>query len=263
MYETITFEVEGDVGHLTLNRPERYNALSREMLGEIGDVLEQAGRGGSLRALTITGAGRAFCAGQDLAEPGVMDARERSESLTWSLTRFYHPVIRRLRELAVPVVAAVNGVAAGAGVSLALACDLVLAARGASFVLAFRNIALIPDTGSTHLLPRIVGEARARQLMLLGEPLPAEQAAEWGLVYRCIDDAALAAEARALARKLAEGPTRALGLTKRALSASPGNDLAGQLELEARLQRDAILTNDFHEGIAAFKEKRPARFEGR
>ena len=262
-YETIIFETAGSIGRITLNRPAQLNALTRTMLGEIGDVLEQTGRGSDLRVLVLTGAGRGFCAGQDLAEPGVLDARDRSEAVTWSLTRFYHPVIRRLRQLDVPVVAAVNGVAAGAGANLALACDFVLAARGAKFIQAFRHIGLVPDSGGTHVLPRLIGEARARRLMLLGEPLDADTAEAWGMIYRCVDDEALATETDALAQQLAEGPTRALGLTKKALAASPTNDLAAQLELEAKLQKEALMTNDWLEGLEAFVEKRPAKFDGR
>ncbi len=261
-YETIRFVSAEAVGTITLDRPDQLNALTRIMLGEIGEVLEKTGRGSSLRALILTGSGRGFCAGQDLAEPGVMDAGNRSEAITWSLTRFYHPVIRRLKQLDVPVIAAVNGVAAGAGANLALACDFVLAARGAKFIQAFRHIGLVPDSGGTHVLPRLIGEARARRLMLLGEPLAAETAEAWGMIYRCVDDQDLMAEAEALARQLADGPTRALALTKKALAASPTNDLLAQLEVEAKLQREALATNDWLEGLEAFREKRPAKFEG-
>ena len=261
-YETILFEAAGPVGTLTLNRPDQLNALSRTMLGEIGDVLEKTNRGSELRALILTGSGRGFCAGQDLGEPGVMDARDRSEAITWSLTRFYHPVIRRLQQLEVPVVAAVNGVAAGAGANLALACDFVMAARGSKFIQAFRHIGLVPDSGGTYVLPRLIGEARARRLMLLGEPLDAETAEAWGMIYRCVEDDALLSEAKAFAQQLAAGPTRAMGLTKKALAGAPTNTLAAQLELEAKLQRQALMTNDWLEGLEAFREKRPAKFEG-
>ena len=261
-YRTIQFEAAETIGFLTLNRPEKLNALTREMLGEIGEVLERSARGTELRALVITGAGRAFCAGQDLNEAGVMDAQDLSEAIAWSLTRFYHPVIRRLRTLDLPVLAAVNGVAAGAGANLALACDFVIAAESAKFVQAFANIGLVPDSGGTHSLPRLVGEARARQLLLLGEPLSAGQAMNWGMIYRSVADDQLMEQARSLARRLARSPTRALALTKRALAQSPLNDLAAQLELEAELQREALMTGDSREGIEAFREKRPAEFTG-
>ena len=215
-----------------------------------------------MRAVILTGAGSAFSAGQDLAEPGVIDLpRDRwAEALGDSLEGWYHPVILKLRETALPVVAAVNGVAAGAGMALALACDLIVAAESANFLQAFRRIGLQPDCGSSHLLPRLVGEARARELALLGEPLPAAQALEWGLINRCVPDDRLLQEAEILAEKLAAGPRLALGHAKRALLLSAENPLPEQLDLEARFQRDCVADSDFAEGLAAFTEKRPARF---
>lgn len=259
---SVLFEAKGLIGVITLNRPDSLNGLNRPLLAALLEALETAEADGAVRAAILTGAGRAFSAGQDLGEAGVIDAPEeqRPEILADSLERWYHPVILKLRETPLPVVAAVNGFAAGAGMSLALACDLIVAAESASFIQAFRRIGLQPDCGSSHFLPRLVGEARARELALLGEPLPAARALEWGLINRCVPDDSLLEEAQALAGKLAEGPRLALGLAKRALTFSAENPLPEQLDLEARFQRDCLADPDFAEGLAAFKEKRPARF---
>jgi 2-(1,2-epoxy-1,2-dihydrophenyl)acetyl-CoA isomerase len=213
------------------------------------------------RALLLTGAGRAFCAGQDLndrlAKPGEQIV------LGGTLERHYNPLIRKLRSLRFPVVAAVNGIAAGAGCNVALACDIVLAARSASFVQSFARLGLVPDSGGTWLLPRLVGQARARGLALLAEPLPAEKAEAWGLIWRAVDDDALMTEAERLCAHVASGPTVGFGLIKRALDAAEHNDLSTQLDLERDLQREAGATSDYQEGVRAFFEKRPPKFRGR
>ena len=259
---TVLVDREEGVTTVTLNRPDKLNSLNEAMHGELRAALEACAADAACRAVLLTGAGRAFCAGQDLGDR-VMGEGGAPPDLGDTLDRLYNPLIRLLRGMAKPIVCATNGVAAGAGANIALACDIVLAARSASFVQAFARIGLIPDAGGTYALPRLVGEARAKGLALLGEKLPAEQAAAWGLIWRCIDDAALMDEARALARGLAQGPTRGIALTKRALNASRGNSLDAQLELERDLQREAGRTRDYAEGVRAFAEKRPPRFEGR
>jgi 2-(1,2-epoxy-1,2-dihydrophenyl)acetyl-CoA isomerase len=209
----------------------------------------------------LTGAGRGFCAGQDLADE-LAKAGETS-ALGGVLEAYYNPLVRKLRELPFPVVAAVNGVAAGAGANIALACDIVLAARSASFVQAFAKVGLIPDSGGTWFLPRLVGSARARGLALTSEPLPAEKAEAWGLIWKTFDDGALMTEAEKLCTEFAAAPTIGLALTKRALDESWGNDLETQLDLERELQRQASLTPDYAEGVRAFMEKRKPVFGGR
>lgn len=250
------------VATLTLNRPERLNALTAALHDELAAALERSAGDDAVRALLITGAGRGFCAGQDLSERKVMPVEGRRD-LGQSLERYYNPLIHRLRGLEKPVVAAVNGVAAGAGAGLAFACDIVIAARSASFIEAFSRIGLVPDAGNTWFLPRLAGSARAMAMALTGEAVPAERAAEWGLIWKAVPDDALMTEARELALSLARGPTRALGLTKRALNRSSTNDLDAQLDLERDLQREAGLGEDYREGVAAFLEKRPPRFTGR
>ena len=211
--------------------------------------------------MLLTGAGKGFCAGQDLGDRNV--AADQELDLGATIERCYNPLIRRLRALEKPVVCAVNGVAAGAGANLALACDIVLAARSARFIQAFCRIGLVPDSGGTYFLPRLVGEARARALALTGEPVSAEQALAWGLIWQVVEDDRLQEEARALTQRLAAGPTRGLGLIKRALNASSRNDLDRQLDLERDLQREAGRTADYREGVAAFLAKRPARVSRR
>lgn len=259
-YSTILFEIADQVATLTLNRPDKLNAFTAEMHAELKDALARvAAPDAGARALLITGAGRGFCAGQDLSQragPVLPDLGETIE-------KQFNPLIRTLRGLELPVIGAVNGVAAGAGVSLALACDITLAARSASFLQAFAKIGLVPDSGSTFFLPRLVGEARARGLAMLAEKIGAEQAADWGLIWKVVDDAQLMTEATKLARHLATQPTRGLALIKQALNRSAANDLDRQLDLERDLQRIAGKTEDYREGVAAFLEKRPARFKGR
>ncbi|MCW5749692.1 MAG: 2-(1,2-epoxy-1,2-dihydrophenyl)acetyl-CoA isomerase PaaG [Alphaproteobacteria bacterium] len=261
-FKTILWDVQDGIATLTLNRPDRLNAFTAEMHGELRQVMEMARADGAIRCLLVTGAGRGFCAGADLTA-GLGDVDADGPDLGMALERDYNPLILAMRRLPKPILAAVNGPAAGAGMSLALACDLVIAARSATFLQAFCNIGLVPDAGSTYFLPRLAGSARAAYLTMMGEKLPAETAAEWGLIWKCVDDETLMGEAMSVARKLASGPTKGLSLIKDALNRSAGNDLAGQLGVERDLQRQAGRTRDFQEGVRAFLEKRPARFEGR
>lgn len=259
-YEFLLFELKDGVAHVTLNRPERLNALSLDLLDELQDVLSSVEKDDAARCLLISGAGRGFCSGADLAEAM---AAGLSGSPTELLAEKYHPVILKMQDLGCPIVAAVNGPCAGAGMSLAMAADILIAGRSATFVQAFANIGLVPDAGATYLLPRRVGAARAAALALLGEKITAAQALEWGLLWAVVEDEKLPEEAFALASRLAAGPTRALGLCRRLLRVSDGNDLATQLGLEAKTQGIAAGTEDAVEGIRAFLEKRPARFKGR
>jgi 2-(1,2-epoxy-1,2-dihydrophenyl)acetyl-CoA isomerase len=250
------------VATLTLNRPDKLNAFTVELHRALAASLDAIAADATIRAVLLTGAGRGFCAGQDLAERAATMASGAPPGPS-ALETWYNPLIRRLRRLEKPVVCAVNGVAAGAGANVALACDIVLAARSASFIQSFARIGLVPDAGGTYVLPRLVGMARASALALLGEKLSAAQAAEWGLIWRVVEDAALMGEATALARHLAQQPTRALAFIKQALNASPANTLDQQLDVERDLQKEAAATEDFREGMAAFLEKRAPRFVGR
>lgn len=259
-FERITLDIADDVALLTLNDPKVFNAMGEAMLEEIGDALDLVeDKANGARALVITGAGKAFCSGANLQERGSGKARPAG----MVLESHYHPLLRRVRHLHCPVVTAVNGVAAGGGMSWAMMGDIVLAARSASFLQAFRRIGLVPDVGATWLLPRRVGMARAMELSLLGERLPAEKALEWGLVNRLCDDDRLMDEAMALARELARGPTRSLGLIRQLYWDSGENRFEDQLDLEFRMQRLAGATEDFREGVTAFLEKRQAQFRGR
>jgi 2-(1,2-epoxy-1,2-dihydrophenyl)acetyl-CoA isomerase len=246
---------------VTLNRPDRLNAFNDAMHGELRRAIEEIEADETCRAVMITGAGRGFCAGQDLNDRLVAPGEKLPPST--SLEQHYNPLVRKLRSLPFPVVAAVNGVAAGAGCNIALACDIVIAGRSASFVQSFAHIGLIPDSGGTWVLPRLVGDARARGLALLAAPLPADQADQWGLIWKCVDDAALAAEAQKLCEHFASAPTQGLALIKRALNASATNTLDAQLDLERDLQGMARAMPDYIEGVRAFMEKRKPNFTGR
>ncbi len=258
---SILLSIASGVAEITLHRPDKLNSFTRGMHGELRSALDAAQNDPSVRALLITGAGRGFCAGQDLAD--VMDpATGKPGAVSNTLEEDYNPLILRLAEMPIPVICAVNGVAAGAGANIALACDIVLAARSASFLQAFIKIGLVPDAGGSYVLPRMIGLARAKALAMLGEKLDAETAQQWGLIWRVIDDANLMTEARKLAQQLASQPTKALGLIKRAMNASLGNDLEAQLALELNYQGQAATSYDYQEGVGAFLEKRKPAFKG-
>jgi 2-(1,2-epoxy-1,2-dihydrophenyl)acetyl-CoA isomerase len=246
---------------ITFNRPDRLNAFNEAMHESLRVALAEAEADENCRALLITGSGRGFCTGQDLGDRLVKPGEKIVPST--ALETYYNPLIRKLRVLPFPVIAAVNGTAAGAGCNIALACDIVLAARSASFIQSFARVGLLPDCGGTWVLPRLVGDARARGLALLAEPLPAEKAESWGLIWKCVDDAELAAEAQRLCEHFAAAPTQGLALIKRVLNASADNTLDVQLDLERDLQRQAHLTPDYAEGVRAFMEKRKPNFTGR
>ncbi|TJZ87121.1 enoyl-CoA hydratase-related protein [Paracoccus hibiscisoli] len=254
-FQTILFAVDDGVATLTLNRPAVMNALNSLMRAEITQALTTLDA--SVRAVVMTGAGRAFCSGQDLTDAGAALDLERT------LRDEYEPMLAAVTRCPVPVIAAVNGVAAGAGANLALAADVVIAAEGASFIQAFTRIGLIPDAGGTWIVPRAVGTARAMGMMLFAEPVSAAQAADWGLIWQALPDDTFAAGVAARAQTLAKGPTGAFLAIREALAASSGNDLTAQLALEARLQGQAGRSADFAEGVAAFLQKRPAVFTGR
>lgn len=248
----------GAVVTLTLNRPARLNALDSAMHEALASALAAIEADESARAVLLTGAGRGFCAGADLAEHRGRPARD----LGAAIDLHYNPLVRRMRALPKPIVAAVNGIAAGAGMNLALAADIVVACEAASFTQAFIRIGLMPDAGGTHFLPRAVGDARARGLAMLGDTITAREAADWGLIWRCLPDEGFPDAALALATALAAKPTRALAAMKRAFAASSANALDAQLDLERDLQRELGRTADFGEGVAAFLAKRPAVFTG-
>jgi 2-(1,2-epoxy-1,2-dihydrophenyl)acetyl-CoA isomerase len=260
--QTILYDVADGVAKITLNRPDTLNSFTVAMHGEMAKAMASARTDESVRCLLITGAGRGFCAGQDLNDRSVAPGGEAPD-LGHSLEAYYNPLVRAITGLNKPVICAVNGVAAGAGANLALACDIVLAARSASFIQAFCKLGLVPDSGGTWALPRLVGPARAAALMLTGEKVSAEKAADWGMIWKAVDDDALAAEAEALARHFATQPTAGLGLIKRALRASWTNTLDDQLDLERDLQSLAGRTDDYREGVDAFMSKRPPSFTGR
>ena len=244
---------------ITLNRPDKLNSFNTALHAELKVALTKA-EDESCRAILLTGAGRGFCAGQDLSDRAQSDG---PPDLGKTLEASYNPLVRRLRALKKPVICAVNGVAAGAGANLALSCDIVLAARSAKFIQAFAKIGLVPDCGGTFFLPRLIGDARARALALLGEPISAEKAADWGMIWKVVDDAELMAEARKLTAHLATQPTQALALCKQAFNESSANTMDEQLDLERDLQRQAGHTPDYKEGVAAFMEKRAPHFTGR
>jgi 2-(1,2-epoxy-1,2-dihydrophenyl)acetyl-CoA isomerase len=261
-YGNILFDISDGIARLTLNRPERLNSFNDAMHSEVRDAIGRVGAEPSTRVLLLTGAGRAFCAGQDLGDRAVAPGQEPVD-LGASIERNYKPLVLALRALPLPVVCAVNGVAAGAGANIALACDIVVAAKSASFVQAFSKIGLVPDSGGTYLLPRLAGTARAMGLVLLGDKLPAEQAASWGLIWRCIDDAEFPATVDAMLRQLASAPTRGLAATKQAIYSAAGHSLEAQLDLERDLQRELGRSADYREGVAAFAAKRPPKFVGK
>ncbi len=259
-YTTIRCDRDDGLATVTLNQPEKLNAVSRRMISELKECWEALATDTSVRAVLLTGAGRGFCAGADLSDP------DRAQGATAdsgaALEHFFNPVIRTMRALPKPIVAAVNGVAAGVGMSFVTASDIAIAGRSASFLQAFARIGLLPDGGSTWFLPRLVGDARARAMAMLAQQIPADKALAWGLIWDVVDDAALMETATALARRLANGPL-ALASIKKALNVAHGNDLSAQLDVERDLQRELGRSEDFKEGVAAFLAKRPAQFKGR
>lgn len=260
-FENIRLETDAGVATLTLHRPDRLNSFTVAMHEEIQAALGQIRTDGSTRCLVLTGAGHGFCAGQDLSDRAVAPGAS-AKDLGLSIEKYYIPLVLALRKMPLPVIAAVNGVAAGAGANIALACDLVIAARSASFIQSFAKIGLVPDSGGTWLLPKLVGNARALGLGLLGEKLSAEQAQAWGLIWQCVDDAELMPTVKKLAAQLASGPTRGLARTKEAIYAAATQTLEQSLAMERELQRELGQSRDYAEGVAAFMEKRAAKFSG-
>ncbi|MEO9527813.1 2-(1,2-epoxy-1,2-dihydrophenyl)acetyl-CoA isomerase PaaG [Roseibium sp.] len=246
---------------VTLNRPDRLNAFNEDMHHALRGHLTDAEETADIRAVLLTGAGRAFCAGQDLSDRD-MRAGGPAPDLGVTLDTLYNPLVRQIRSMNKPVVCAVNGVAAGAGANIALCCDIVLAAQSARFIQAFSKIGLVPDSGGTWLLPRLIGEARAKALAMTGAPLDAETAASWGLIWKCVPDSELMMEAGNLAGQLAVGATRGLALTKQLIQQAAGQPLDQHLDSERDAQRQAGRTADYKEGVTSFLEKRPARFSG-
>ncbi len=262
-FKHVTLDFDGALAILKLDHPEVMNAVSMDMLGGLGEALDAIDdRRNEVRCLVMTGAGRAFCAGANLQGRDNQKPGSRSNAGV-TLETGYHPFLRRLRNLHCPIVTSVNGAAAGAGMSFALMGDMILCARSAYFLQAFRRIGLVPDCASTWLLPRLIGKARSVELSLMGERLPAEKALEWGLVNRVYDDTTLMEETMKLARELAEGPTIALSLIRRLYWESSDNSFEDQLDLEQQMQRRAGAAEDFREGVTAFLEKRPAKFKGK
>ena len=260
-YQNILFDLADGIARITLNRPDKLNSFNNAMHVELREALTRTREAGA-RVLLITGAGRGFCSGQDLADRVVADGAPPPD-LGLSIETNYKPLALTLRSLPMPVICAVNGVAAGAGANLALACDIVLAARSASFIQAFCKIGLMPDCGGSYTLPRLVGSARALGLTLLGDKLPAEQAAEWGMIWKCVDDEQLMPEAEAMARHFASAPTKGLAAIKRALNASADHTLEAQLNVERDTQRELGHSDDYREGVRAFMEKRKPEFKGK
>ena len=257
-YETIDFKLEGGIARLTLNRPDRLNSFTVQMHEEMADAL---GRLEGARVLILTGAGRGFCAGQDLSDRAV--APGQAVDLGESVEKRYNPLIRALTSLPMPVIARVNGVAAGAGANIALACDIVIAAKSAKFIQSFAAIGLIPDSGGTWVLPRLVGQARALGLALTGEPISAEKAEDWGLIWKTVDDDKLDEEVDALAARFATGPTRGLARIKAMIRESWGQSLEAELDRQRDAMRELGYSDDYREGVAAFMEKRKPNFTGR
>ncbi|MBV6303837.1 2-(1,2-epoxy-1,2-dihydrophenyl)acetyl-CoA isomerase PaaG [Candidimonas humi] len=260
-YQSIEFGLEQGIARITLNRPDKLNSFTAAMHGELADALTRVESQGA-RVLVLTGRGRGFCAGQDLSERQ-MSAGSAPVDLGHTIETYYAPLVRRLHALPMPVVVGVNGVAAGAGANLALAGDIVIAKRSASFIQAFCRLGLLPDTGGTYVLPRLVGHARAMGLALLGDKLPAEKAEQWGLIWECVDDEAFDARLDELARHFAAAPTKGLAAAKRAIDASLGHTLDEQLDLERDLMRELGRSADYAEGVAAFLAKRAPVFGGK
>lgn len=261
-YENIQFEIDGGIARLTLNRPDKLNSFTTAMHEEVREAVARVGTEPGVRVLLLAGAGRGFCAGQDLGDRAVAPG-DAPVDLGVSIERYYAPLVLALRALAMPVVCAVNGVAAGAGVNLALACDLVIAKRSASFIQSFARLGLVPDTGGTYFLPRLVGTARAMGLALLGDKLSAEQAEAWGLIWKCVDDELFEIETEKLVKQLANAPTLGLARTKQAIYSGAGATLAGQLVVERTAMRELGLSEDYAEGVQAFLGKRAPVFRGR
>lgn len=259
--ESVLVSLDAGVLRVTLNRPDKLNAFNADLHAGLAAAMARAESEAAVRCVLITGAGRGFCAGADLTGRDLKAGAQAD--LGETLDRSYNPLVRRMRALQKPIVCAVNGVAAGAGANFALACDLVLAARSASFIQAFVKIGLVPDCGGSYFLPRLAGMQRAMALAMTGDRLPAEDAERWGLIWKCVDDDQLQAASEGVAVALAAGPTRTLGLIKRAMYASAGNTLDAQLDLERDLQREVGKGEDYREGIAAFLEKRKPAFKGR
>jgi 2-(1,2-epoxy-1,2-dihydrophenyl)acetyl-CoA isomerase len=262
MSETVLLEREGGVAIVTLNRPDRLNSFTIEMHAALASILTSIETDPTCRAMLLTGAGRGFCAGQDLSDRAVAPGKTRND-LGESMELRYNPLVRRLRALPKPIVVAVNGVAAGAGANLALHGDIVLAGKSAKFIQSFAKIGLMPDSGGTWTLTHLLGEARAKALAMLAEPLSAEQAADWGMIYKVVEDADLMIEARRLAIHLSHQPTQALAAIKQAIHTASTGTLDTQLDLERDGQRRLGLTDDYAEGVAAFMEKRPPNFSGK
>jgi 2-(1,2-epoxy-1,2-dihydrophenyl)acetyl-CoA isomerase len=260
-YDKITLATSDGLATLTLNAPDKLNAVSRKMIAELKECWEALAADPSVRAVLLTGAGRGFCAGADLADPD-RDASATADSGA-ALDKFFNPVIRAMRAMPKPIVAAVNGVAAGVGMSFAMAADIAIAGKSASFLQAFARIGLMPDGGSTWFLPRLVGDARARGLAMLAPQIAAEQARQWGLIWDVVEDAELMGAATELARKLADGPTLSLARIKEAMNRASGNTLAAQLDVERDFQRELGKSADFKEGVAAFLAKRKPTFKGK
>lgn len=256
---TILFDIEDGVARVTLNRPDRLNAFDGPTARLLQARLDECASLHEVRAVLLTGAGKGFCAGQDLAEV----ADPQGPPMSTILAEHYNPIVRKIRTMPKPVLAAVNGVAAGAGANLALACDLVVAARSASFVQAFCRLGLVPDSGGTYFLTRGLGAQRAMGLALFGDKLPAEEAERWGLIWRCVDDAELMTVAGDMARRLATGPTLGFARTKQAIHAAEVRGLEAQLDLERDFQRELGYSEDYREGVGAFMERRAPAFRGR
>jgi len=266
-YQTILFDICDGIARLTLNRPDRLNSFNTTMHAEVREALaslaaESPSQAPKARVLVLSGAGRGFCAGQDLGDRAVAPGGAATD-LGESIEKYYKPLVMSLRNLPLPVIGAVNGVAAGAGANIALACDIVVAARSAVFVQAFAKLGLVPDSGGTWLLPRLLGNARAMGLAFFGDKLSAERAQEWGLIWRCVEDAEFAGVVDAMAQQLAAAPTQGLARTKKAIHESWGRSLEEQLDIERDYQRELGFTADYAEGVAAFAQKRAPQFTGK